>query len=65
MPRSRRIERAAIKWLAALVSAAALGVSLSWADWPSWRGPRQDGVAGDVGLISKWSPAGENLVWRA
>src|SRR5258708_23719254 len=65
VPRSQKIERAAIKWLPALLVAAALGASSSWADWPSWRGPRQDGVAADVGLISKWSPAGENLVWRA
>jgi outer membrane protein assembly factor BamB len=65
VPRFPKIERAALKWLAAVLSVAALGASSSWADWPSWRGPRQDGVAGDVGLISKWSPAGENLVWRA
>jgi outer membrane protein assembly factor BamB/plastocyanin len=65
VPRSQKIERAAIKWLPAVLAAAALGAGSSWADWPSWRGPRQDGVASDVGLISKWSPAGENLVWRA
>jgi outer membrane protein assembly factor BamB len=45
--------------------AAGLGAGLGRADWPSWRGPHQDGAAADVGLISKWSPAGENLVWRA
>lgn len=48
-----------------LLAVSALGAGLGRADWPTWRGPHQDGVADDVGLISKWSPAGENLVWRA
>lgn len=34
-------------------------------EWPAWRGPGQDGVSSETGLISRWSPAGENLVWRA
>lgn len=34
-------------------------------EWPGWRGPGQDGVSPETGLVSKWSPAGENLVWRA
>jgi outer membrane protein assembly factor BamB len=66
--RSRRTLRAAITGfasLAALAALAATGAGPSAADWPSWRGPRQDGSAADVGLISKWSPAGENLIWRA
>jgi outer membrane protein assembly factor BamB len=66
--RSQKKARAAITGragLVALVGMAALGAGISWAEWPSWRGPRQDGSAADVGLISKWSPAGENLIWRA
>jgi outer membrane protein assembly factor BamB len=57
----------AIKWLACVLAlgGAGTGAGLLWADWPSWRGPHQDGVSTDVGLIAKWSPAGENLVWRA
>jgi outer membrane protein assembly factor BamB len=39
-------------------------VSLAAAEWPAWRGPRQDGVSPETGLVSKWSPAGENLVWH-
>jgi outer membrane protein assembly factor BamB len=64
-PRSRRLERAAIEWLPSWLAAAAVGAGLCWADWPSRRGPRQDGVAHDSGLVSRWSPAGENLIWRA
>ena len=34
------------------------------ADWPSWRGPDQTGVAAETDLVASWSPMGENLVWR-
>jgi outer membrane protein assembly factor BamB len=44
---------------------AGRGAGLASADWPSWRGPRQDGVATDRGLISSWSPAGKNVIWHA
>jgi outer membrane protein assembly factor BamB len=42
-----------------LLAAAALA-----SDWLHWRGPEQTGVARDTGLPAKWSPAGENLVWK-
>jgi outer membrane protein assembly factor BamB len=32
-------------------------------DWPSWRGPTQNGVSDETGLPSSWSLEGENLVW--
>ncbi|MDQ3803719.1 MAG: PQQ-binding-like beta-propeller repeat protein [Acidobacteriota bacterium] len=35
------------------------------ADWAEWRGPARDGVSAEKGLPSKWSPAGENLAWKA
>lgn len=45
--------------LSGLVAAASLAE-----EWPSWRGARQNGVSGETGLISTWSPEGENLLWR-
>lgn len=60
-----RLRRLAIKAAAGLLAIGGAGAGLGWADWPTWRGPHQDGVAGDVNLVSKWSPGGENLVWRA
>jgi outer membrane protein assembly factor BamB len=33
-------------------------------DWLHWRGPEQNGVARDTGLPAKWSPQGENLIWK-
>ena len=35
------------------------------ADWPSWRGPSQNGVSTETGLVETWSTEGENLVWHA
>src|SRR5262245_15871994 len=34
------------------------------AQWPEWRGPRQDGASDETGLPATWSPDGENLVWK-
>ena len=48
--------------LAVLVPAAAL---VNGADWPEWRGPARTGVSTETGLPSSWSPAGENLAWKA
>ena len=35
------------------------------ADWWHWRGPQQNGVSPEKNLPAKWSPDGENLVWKA
>jgi outer membrane protein assembly factor BamB len=34
-------------------------------DWAEWRGPARDGISNEKNLPAKWSPAGENLAWRA
>ncbi len=34
-------------------------------EWAGWRGPNNDGVSTETGLVSSWSKAGENLLWRA
>lgn len=34
-------------------------------DWAEWRGPARDGVSAEVKLPVKWSPAGDNLAWKA
>ena len=34
-------------------------------EWPSWRGPTYDGRSTETGLLSGWSPDGENLIWKA
>ncbi|MFN0170441.1 MAG: PQQ-binding-like beta-propeller repeat protein [Bryobacteraceae bacterium] len=36
----------------------------SGSDWPEWRGPQRDGSSLEKDLPSKWSPQGENLLWK-
>jgi outer membrane protein assembly factor BamB len=37
----------------------------STSDWTDWRGPARDGISREKGLPDRWSPKGENLVWKA
>jgi outer membrane protein assembly factor BamB len=39
--------------------------SASTGDWANWRGPARDGISLEKGLPTRWSPAGENLAWKA
>jgi outer membrane protein assembly factor BamB len=53
-----------------------LGLAILWAsvetawqpglaaDWPQWRGPRQDGISQETGLLSKWPDNGPVELWR-
>lgn len=49
-----------------MVAAGALAAAEPVADpmdWPMWRGPEQNGVSRETGLVDRWSPDGENLLW--
>ena len=35
------------------------------ADWTHWRGPDQNGISAETGLIDSWTIDGENQLWRA
>lgn len=37
----------------------------SGSDWADWRGPTRDGISPEKNLPEKWSPKGENLLWKA
>jgi outer membrane protein assembly factor BamB len=48
-------------WLACLCLPAPAADPL---DWTNWRGPEQNGVSRETGLIAKWDPeTGENVLW--
>src|ERR687889_93131 len=49
----------------AALFAVILASCASAADWPDWRGPHRDGISAEKNLPTKWSPAGENLAWKA
>ena len=33
-------------------------------DWPQWRGPRQDGISLETGLLNEWPEGGPPELWR-
>lgn len=35
------------------------------ADWPQWRGPHQDSISTDTGLLKAWPTGGPELQWKA
>src|SRR5437764_7984009 len=49
--------------LAALLAAAAATVAAN--DWPRWRGPNNDDVCTETGLLHDWPTGGPPLVWTA
>jgi outer membrane protein assembly factor BamB len=34
-------------------------------DWPAWRGPEQNGVSRETGLVEMWEVDGENMLWKS
>jgi outer membrane protein assembly factor BamB len=34
-------------------------------DWPMWRGPEQNGISREKGIIDHWDPSGENVAWKS
>ena len=42
-----------------LIVQAALGD-----DWPQWRGPKQDGISAETGLLAQWPEKGPAELWR-
>lgn len=52
----------------ALLFAIALlvcSIQVNAADWTHWRGPEQNGVSRELGLISDWSLDGKNILWQS
>lgn len=34
-------------------------------DWPTWRGPKRDGISAETGLLKSWPKEGPPLAWKA
>jgi len=47
-----------------LIACGVTAGSAAASEWPAWRGPNQTGVADETGLVSSWSRAGDNLIWK-
>ncbi len=46
------------------VLVASTGVAADPMDWPSWRGPEQNGISRETGLPTEWDFEGTNLLWK-
>jgi outer membrane protein assembly factor BamB len=66
MHRASLVATLGVLWLAGMPSAGAVDVAnpADPMDWPHWRGPDMNGLSLEKGLPEKWSPKGENLLWR-
>jgi hypothetical protein len=47
-----------------LSSALAFPIIAQGADWPQWRGPRQDGATAENGWLATWPGAGPRTLWE-
>src|SRR5262245_2519931 len=50
-----------------LLGAALMAAAPDPMDWPNWRGPQQNRVSTEKGLIEQWNPdggPGSNLLWK-
>src|SRR5215211_468102 len=62
---SSRLIRLRQTWIAGLLLAlAAPAFASDPMDWTYWRGPEQNGVSRERNIVDKWSPSGENLLWK-
>ncbi len=46
------------------VLVASTAVAADPMDWPSWRGPEQNGISRETGLPGEWDFEGTNLLWK-
>ncbi|MBM3982899.1 MAG: polyvinylalcohol dehydrogenase [Planctomycetes bacterium] len=53
------------RFVAALVFVLAVAVTLSAADWPTFRGADRSGVSTEKGLLKAWPKDGPALAWKA
>ena len=52
--------------IASTLTALALLNSLTTAaDWPTWRGPKRDGISTEKNLLASWPAGGPALAWKA
>lgn len=56
--------RVALAVLGGLALVACPSVRADEMDWPHWRGPEMNGVSREKGIVDKWNPRGENVLWK-
>jgi outer membrane protein assembly factor BamB len=55
-----------IGWSLCLASIGSPSLAADPMDWSNWRGPEQNRISRETGLIDKWNPeTGENVLWKS
>lgn len=52
------------RFVFAVSTSALLAFSLTGADWPTFLGPKRDGISPDTGLLKAWPDAGPAQLWK-
>jgi outer membrane protein assembly factor BamB len=54
-------------WLATAIAGTcpAADAQIDPLDWTQWRGPEQNGISRETGLVSEWEVDGENMLWKS
>ncbi len=53
------------KTIALTLLATLLTATAAPGDWPTWRGPKRDGISTETGLLKTWPKEGPPLAWKA
>ncbi|MFT5469830.1 MAG: outer membrane protein assembly factor BamB [Verrucomicrobiales bacterium] len=64
-PESPNLELLMNRFALSLLSLAVLAGSANAADWPQFRGPLQDGISPDTGLLKSWPEGGPKKLWTS
>lgn len=59
-----RVVRIFLVFIGGLITAQATAEEVGSIDWPMWRGPEQNGISRQTGLIDSWDPDGQNVLWK-
>ena len=51
--------------LAGIACLAILSANAAGDDWLHWRGPSQNGISAETGLVVNWEEGGENVLWES
>lgn len=60
-----RVVSTAVVVVSGLLTMPAKAEEVAAVDWPMWRGPEQNGISRQTGLIDSWDPEGENVIWKS
>jgi outer membrane protein assembly factor BamB len=65
MMRRTTVSRTGVVLLSLFVAAGTLLMAAGDGSWPQYRGPKQDGISSESGLLKSWPESGPRVLWKA